>query len=529
MMMAGGKVPFDFDSLERAQAIGRENTGQSQRPTDLEDVLKLGGRSCLVVVLVLAVLNGRTVVAGDFGLPYTVPGFDANFRSGIGAGVVGLVKANASLTKYELSADRSGATRVLHEVANNVTAPLNQLLGHVAASFGANGTESLKALATELESLAEPTKASLEVALASARTLEGKVRPGLVETLVANVTTISTEVGTLTQDWSTFGDALLKAGAPDSGIGASNVATLFTPELVESVISPVRLINAALGDIANAFNSVGKERTATIGYETSTNASIQNARQDLENQLSVVNRTFADAARQMEQQSNATVRQIRDGHNAILSRLSNDQSNVDRVRTYLAEVEAQGDRHNRRTGDLYRDLSANHTRTVQSTAESIASRLVAATAALTDSASLSDSGYVERCLQRHVPELRQAPYAVTRLSTCYQVDGRTLGYLTSAHNSFLEQLRLGAVYPAVQAQSVCGQGSSNCTSMYLQALTSVSGQSQVRLDAFDAFLAEEMSTLSERYNLCARAIAADIQGLVEQTVQKFSNCLLSGR
>ncbi|XP_058122262.1 uncharacterized protein LOC131293043 [Anopheles ziemanni] len=485
--------------------------------------------SCFVVALVFAVLDGRNVAAGDFGLGYTVPGFDANFRSGIGAGVVGLVKANASLTKYELSADRSGATRVLHEVANNVTAPLNQLLGHVAASFGANGTESLKALATELESLAKPTAASLEVALASAHTLEGKIRPGLVETLVANVTTIATEVGTLTQDWSTFAEALLKAGAPDSGIGASNVATLVTPELVESVTSPVRLINAALGDIANAFSSAGKERTAAIGHEASTNVSIQNARQDLENQLSIVNRTLADAARQMEQQSNSTVRQIRDGHNAILSRLSNDLPNVELIRTYLAEVEAQGDRHNRRTEGLWRDLSANHTRTVQTTAESIASGVVSATATLTDTASLSDSGYAERCLQRHVPELRQAPYAVTRLSICYQVDGRTLSYFTAAHTSFLDQLRNGAVYPAIQAQSVCGQGASNCTSTYLQALTGVGGQSQVRFDAFDTFLAEEMATLSVRYNICARAIAADIEGLIELTVQKFSNCLVSGR
>uniref|UniRef100_A0A182JI29 Uncharacterized protein n=1 Tax=Anopheles atroparvus TaxID=41427 RepID=A0A182JI29_ANOAO len=486
-------------------------------------------RKCLAVALVVVVVNGFPAVAGDFGLPYTVPGFDSNFRSGVGAGVVAVVKANASLSKYEMAADRSGATAVLHAVANNLTTPLNQLLGHVAASFGANGTDSLRALAEELSSLAAPTVAALEVALASSRKLEGTIRAALVETLTANVSTIAAEVGTLGRNWPSFAEPLLKAGAPESAIDASGLASLVTPELIQSVSSPVMLMNAALVDIANVFSAVAKERNAAVGHETANNASIRSARQDLENHLSVVNRTLADAARQMEQQSNGTVRQIREGHNGILSRLANDGPDVALVREFIAEGEAQGLRHNERTGELWRSLSNNHTRTLQASADVIAARLVSVTEALVVEASLSDSGYVERCLQRHVSELRGGPYAMTRLSVCYQSNGRTPNYFTSAHSSFLEQLRNGAVYAANQAQSVCGQGSSNCTTMYLQALNSVGRQNQVRLDAFDTFLGEEMSALSQRYDICAQAIVADVEGLIATNAQKFTTCLVNGR
>lgn len=54
-------------------------------------------------------------------------------------------------------------------------------------------------------------------------------------------------------------------------------------------------------------------------------------------------------------------------------------------------------------------------------------------------------------------------------------------------------------------------------------------QNQARMNAFDTFLAEEMVALRERYDLCTRAVRADVEHLVEATTEKYRNCLVTGR
>uniref|UniRef100_A0A182NUG0 Protein TsetseEP domain-containing protein n=1 Tax=Anopheles dirus TaxID=7168 RepID=A0A182NUG0_9DIPT len=465
--------------------------------------------------------------AGDFGLPYSVPGFDSSFRSGIGSGVVAVVKANASLLKYEPNLDRSGATTVLYGVATNLTFPLNKLLGHVAAAFGVNGTAALQTLVTEFQAILPATTSALEQASTEIGTLDGKVRPNVVESLSANVSTIRTEIETLARNWSPFTDALLKAGAPDSVYDATTISTLVTLTMVQSVTTPILLINSALTDISDVYGSFGKDRTSAIGYETATNSSIQNARQDLAGSVALANRTFTDTGRQMEQQSNGTVRQVRDGYGQLLGRLSTE-SDAAPVSRLLETIDTQTQQHNERTGKLMHDLATNYTRAVQTAADAIDLRLVNATTALIDEATGSDHVNADRCLQRYIGDFRQGSFATTRLAVCFQVDSRTINYFASANAAFLEQLRNGAVY-GNQAQSVCAQVPSECSREYVAQLEGIGARNQVRLNAFVEFLSEEMAALSERYDICARAVRADIDHLIELTNEKYRNCLPTGR
>uniref|UniRef100_A0A182Y0A4 Uncharacterized protein n=1 Tax=Anopheles stephensi TaxID=30069 RepID=A0A182Y0A4_ANOST len=485
-------------------------------------------RRAVSLLFVGSVLLGGCFSAGDFGLPYSVPGFDASFRSGIGSGIVAIVKANASLLKYEANLDRSGATTVLFDVANNLTSPLNKLLGHVAATFGANSSASLQALVEELQATVLPATSALEQASTTIRKLQGAVRPQMLDALSSNVSTIVTEIGTLARNWPPFAVALQEASSPDSTYSSGNVSTLITPALVQSITAPVTLINSALSDIATMYGTIGKDRITGIGYETATNSSIQNALQDLQGSVTLANRTLTDTARQMEQQSNATVRQVRDGYSSVLSRLGDAASEASKVRSFLERTEAQGLEHNKRVAERLHDLATNYRRIIETAGEAIGARLFNATAALIDEAATSDNSYAERCLQRYVGDFRQGSYAPTRLSVCYQVDSRTVGYFSSANTAFLEQLRYGAVY-GNQLQSVCAQGSSNCTMEYLDQLEGFSKQNQARLNAFATFLGEEIVALVDRYDVCTRAIRADIEHYVETTQYKFRNCFLTGR
>uniref|UniRef100_A0A182PPK8 Protein TsetseEP domain-containing protein n=1 Tax=Anopheles epiroticus TaxID=199890 RepID=A0A182PPK8_9DIPT len=472
-----------------------------------------GGRPC----------NG----AGDFGLPYSVPGFEASFRSGIGSGIVAVVKANASLLKYEANLDRSGATTVLYDVATNLTSPLNKVMGHVAAAFGANGTESMKMLADELQGTIEPTKVALEEASSKIRTLEGAVRPNAFNTLATNVSTIEAEIESLAASWPSFVAAVAMASADDSTYGASNISSLITPAIVQSLTAPILAINSALTDIASMYGTIGKDRINAIGIETNTNTSIQNSVQDLAGSVTIANRTFTDAARQIEQQCNNTVRQVRDVYNQLLGRLAEDTSVV-KVKRFLEQLEAQGLEQNRRTGELLRDLASHYRQSIQSAGDAIGERLFGATAALIDEATASDNGNADRCLQRYIGDFRQGTYAATRLSVCYQVDARTVGYFSTANTAFLEQLRNGAVY-GNQAQSVCAQGSAGCVAEYLDQLEGISMQNQARMNAFATFLGEEMVGLRDRYDVCTRAVRADVEHLVQATNEKFQKCLVTGR
>uniref|UniRef100_A0A182SWB9 Uncharacterized protein n=1 Tax=Anopheles maculatus TaxID=74869 RepID=A0A182SWB9_9DIPT len=229
----------------------------------------------------------------------------------------------------------------------------------------------------------------------------------------------------------------------------------------------------------------------------------------------------------MAQQSNGTVRQVRDGYSSTLTRLG-DVPEASKVKSFLERTEAQGLEHNKRVGELLHDLATNYKRIIETAGEAIGNRLINATASLIDEATTSDNNYADRCLQRYVGDFRQGSYAPTRLSVCYQVDSRTVGYFSSANTAFLEQLRYSGVY-GNQAQSVCAQGSTNCTMEYLEQLEGFTKQNQVRLNAFTTFLGEEIVALGERYDVCARAIRADIKHLVETTQYKFRNCFLTGR
>ncbi|XP_053673480.1 uncharacterized protein LOC128723739 [Anopheles nili] len=481
-----------------------------------------------LVVLIFGSCFFGACAAGDFGLPYNVPGFESSFRNTIGTGIVAIVKANATLAKYDVALDRSGTTGVLYGVANNLTSPLNKLLGHVAASFGVNGTDSRKALFEELQATVAPTTAALKLAAGRVRSLEGAVRSNLITTLTANLSTIETEVGTLGRNWIPFAEALQTTDSPESTYSAKNISSLITPNMVQSLTTPVQLINAALRDISDVFGTVAKDRTAAIGHETATNASVQNAYLDLTGSVAIVARTLSEAARQMEQQSNGTVRQVRDSYATLLGRLE-DTSQVTRVNGFLEMLETQGQSHNRRMNELLGELAANYTRAVEVAKDAIGDRLSAATAAMVDEATISESSYADRCLQRYVADFRQMSYAPTRLSSCYQVDARTVTYFSTANTAFLEQLRYGAVY-ANQALSVCqSQSSANCTAVYLDPLESVAERNQLRLGLFIGFLREEMATLTERYGVCMRAIQADIGQLVEATNQKFRNCFQTGK
>ncbi|XP_041779151.1 uncharacterized protein LOC121597451 [Anopheles merus] len=481
----------------------------------------------LLVAGCVVLLGAQCQGAGDFGLSYSVPGFESSFRGGIGSGLVAVVKANASLLKYEANLDRSGATTVLYEVATNLTSPLNKVLGHVAASFGANGSDAFRTLTDELQATVQPTILALEEAANKIRTLEGVVRPNVFSAVVANVSTIALELETLAASWPTFAETVQMARSSDAPYGAGNISSLITPTIVKSVTAPVQQINSALADIAAAYGAVAKDRTTIIGYEASTNTSVQNAQQDLASSVTIANRTFADTAHQMEQQCNGTVRQVRDGYTALLGRLS-DETSVAKVRSFLEQLEAQGLAHNQRTRELLHELATQYTESVTSAGDAIGKELFAGTAALIDEATASDSSNAERCLQRYIGDFRQGSYAPTRLSVCYQMDARTIGYFSSANTAFLEQWRNGAVY-GNQAQSVCTQGSANCTAEYVGQLEGIAMQNQARMNAFVTFLGEEMVALRERYDVCTRAVRADVEHLVEATTEKYRNCLVTGR
>ncbi|XP_058056584.1 uncharacterized protein LOC131207965 [Anopheles bellator] len=484
------------------------------------------GLVAALVLLTTAIIPDSSTGAGDFGLPYTVPGFDATFRSSIGSGVVSVVKANATLVKYDASLDRSGATGVLFGLANNLTTPLNRVLGHVAAAFGGNSTDTVQTLLQELQSLEDPTSAALEAVSEAVGSLDGVVAPRRVESLTANVSTIATQVSTLVRNVATFSGALRKVEDPESSYNASSIASLIDSDMVQSLTSPVRAINVALGDISKVFVAIGKDRTDAIAHEVATNTSVRNAQQDLSNHFATVERSVSETIRQMELQTNGTVRQVGEEYNRTKTRLA-DAADEELVQTFAEMVASQGLEHNRLAGELFRELSANYSRTLQGAADEVAAQLSAATAALIDEATVSDGPTADRCLQRHVTDFRQGPYSVSRLSGCYQADVRTLPYLQAASGNFLDQLRGGAAY-AAQTQSICGSGASNCTTKYIEALPTLGPQLQDRLKSFESFLRTETAALSERYAICAAAIRVDIDSHVKSTEEKFKKCLTGG-
>ncbi|XP_049548411.1 uncharacterized protein LOC125959627 [Anopheles darlingi] len=483
----------------------------------------------LVGVSLLVFAPGGTLGAGDFGLPYTVPGFDASFRTNIGAGVVAIVKANATLSKYDVTLDRSGVTLVLYGMANNLTTPLNRLLGHVAASFGANSTTIVRSLFDDIQTLKEPTVAALDVAKKAVLSLNGTLGASAIESIAANVTTIATEVATLLTNLPVLGEAVSKAGQPNSAYTTANITTLITSDLAQSLIAPIGLINAGLNDIATVFVAIGKERTTAIGYELATNTSVQSTQQDLANHFTVFGRSVVDTVRQMEQQSNDTTRQVREEYNRLQNRLTVPTEYEGALKNFTDTITAQGLEHNRLIKKQLNELSSNYTTTLQTVADALAKELGNATAQFVDAAALAGpSAISERCLQRSVAEFRKGEYAFSRLSSCSQADGRTLNSLTTVSRSYFELLRYSAIYTN-QAPTICAQGSTNCTTVYLGALEDLKTQNGIRLDSFETLLRIELAALSQRYDICARAIRADIDYQIKTTQDKFAKCLVTGK
>ncbi|XP_062710869.1 uncharacterized protein LOC134283956 [Aedes albopictus] len=479
----------------------------------------------LTSVLMLLVLSGT--VCGDFGLNITVPNLVTNVTSAVGSGIVPLVKADASIGS-EVVQDGSGAVVVLIDSIKDIIYPLNKLLGHVLAAVRSKNKDS-KVIFSELDKLSDETKMALETAAVSVGGLENVTKPAILAQMQDNVTELSENVDNVKSSLASLSSAVEEVRNSMEPITSENVSSIITPDMVDNLANPLRMISTDLNDIS----------TLTMMVVMAEKFAIDNRKQ-VANSLASKQKTFKAIA------LDGLMRSISDVNNNIESMASNLKNNVKQTYTPLVNQQ-QDDQRTLSTLSVYLDTLENSTTNfVQSTNESlvtlfdftnqtlvnqsllIGEMIMQAAANLTNLGLVSDSPNTERCVQQYGSQLSLPSVSPTKLSQCTLSEGGTPSAVLQATRVLMNQAKTTAISVANGIQ-VCQQSSGTCNEMYLSSLENFAEQASGQMNNIASVVEQLAQIVSKRMELCALATTIGIGENIEFIGNKFDACLMTGQ
>ncbi|KAL1390218.1 hypothetical protein pipiens_012499 [Culex pipiens pipiens] len=479
----------------------------------------------LLAALILGICGGARA---DLGLKLTIPELVPGVTNAINRGVVELIKANAT-TRTIAEQDTSGVFVTLTAVVNNVTSPLNRLLG-TTLSAASDKTSKSQTLFANLATLVSSTKEAINKALTASESMEWDVRASQFEGIQGNISVIASYLSQLQDGFTVLSTAVSLAENSEVPVTSENVAEFFSSSIIDTVIHALQNITRSVNNLAPIIIEITKDKTASQNAVSVTNTSITNAVRALQAPTAAFNRSLAEANGTALTNANGLQQAILALYTTITGRPQNyNGGDVTNLNAFLANFSAAVTDFSGNVSQAYQNVRENVTTFLNTSINQTAQVLLEVTKNITGRAQASDSPFGDRCAARYTAQLTQTPLQVSRAALCLQSELNSFGPVTQLNRIMLDQTRLLAGSSSAQVQArQCSQGLTECIAMHFARFHDLSRQVRDKLAINSELLARETATIQTRVESCTAAIRTDIGDNARMIWTKFENCLNSG-
>ncbi|EAT45381.2 AAEL003358-PA [Aedes aegypti] len=467
------------------------------------------------------------MVRGDLGLNLTIPGLVSGVSGALSQGMINLIKANGTI-RMEAEMDSSGALVSLIKVVNDVTSPLNKLLGATLAGSSKkdNSQELFAALSTHVVN----TKAAIDSAVKSSDELQSTVKPSQYNDVRGNVTLIESNIPKLQEAFTVLSTTAAVVESSKDPVTSDNVTNFFTKSILDDLINPLLNITQGINGLATTVTSIVKDKMASMNAIASVNGTINNGLRSLATTTSNFNRSVNDAGSFVSNNGNGLYGSINQMYSPYMNRPQNfNGGDVTRVSNYLAELKTKVEQFSSDMSNTFTYLRDNVTVLLNSQVDRISKILLDTAVYMTNTGYSSSSENGEPCASKYTKELTQNPLLVSRLSGCLQPEVNGFNGIYQLFRVLMDQTRtLGGSVSAQVLGRQCTQGTTDCVATYFGYLEDLSQQVNEKLKINVQIVHRETLTMQNRIGACTMAVTADIADNARMMQGKFENCLVTG-
>lgn len=408
------------------------------------------------IFLVFSVING---VQCGFGLNATVSVYTTNIVQSIGSGVVPIVKANGTI---KIDTDNGEPSKSLIMIANNLTKPMDKLLGGILAAASVKNV-NVSDLFTNISLTLNDTKVAVQNAADVANNLQMDFKMFLYQQLNGKIMTLANALSNLSDSLDTLKTQAEKAASEPYPVSDRNVTVFINSTVIANLCIPLRDIRIGLSDIATIITTSVTLRTQLAVYRAQLNGLTNSTTQ---NTLLSFNRTVIDVTKKVIQEQANTVKLINLTYAAIVSR-ANDYNNGDisNLTQFLADMVTA----NTSFAEAI-EFSSNYTMetinaTLQNRTASITKTLLDSGTKIIDDLDISNSSaYSITCARQYFQQLQQQLLWIGKLSNCVKAESNAFRTTTQIVKSQLDYVRSAAVSIASELARICQYVTSKCSS-----------------------------------------------------------------
>ncbi|XP_053692307.1 uncharacterized protein LOC128740766 [Sabethes cyaneus] len=478
-------------------------------------------------LLVVTLLTANHVNA-DLGLNFTVPGLVSGMADAVGVGVIELIKANGTI-KNNAEVDPSGALATLVLIVNNVTSPLNRLLG-TALSVASSKTNNGQRMFGSISPLVSDTENAVNKALIASQDLQRSIRPTQFDEIQENVSMILANLPLLQDAFTVLSTTVSLVQNSRSNDSSQIINDFFTSSIINTVINPVRDITGSVNRLAKIVTAVTKDKMTALNMLSAVNSTLNNNNKSILSALTAFNKTSSDANSTAVKNTNNLGFAIDQLYVPITSRPQNyNGGDISNLTAFLSDVKSYLADTNGKVSEAYSNLQYNVTNMLNTATNQTALLLLDTVQNISLQGHTSGSDHADRCISKYSAQLNQNPLLASRLAVCVQLDNDNVYFITKVYRMLLDQTKtLAASGTATILARQCTQGLSSCVQTYFASFKNLSQRISEKLDLSSSLVSREVQAIQARIQTCTTAIASDIADNVVQVQTKFTNCLASG-
>ncbi|XP_055589046.1 uncharacterized protein LOC129741347 [Uranotaenia lowii] len=463
----------------------------------------------------------------DLGLNVGVPGFVQSVAKAVGNPIIPLTKANATI-RVDVKDDESDTLINLIKVSNNVTFPMNKMLGYVLRM------PTMKNMSTcdvfnNVSKLIMETELSIKALDSTVQQIENKTKSGNYEALYSNYSNIAESLGELLSNVSHLYEIVKLIETEEYPVTVENVTNFINSTVQSNFTSPLRSISSSILKVADLIRVIATERIQSVTFLKEIKTVTRNNRNSIEAHSAAYNKSVTDTLERISNIRINTFKSINETYKSILSKSADYNGGVmTNLTQFLQDMQTANASFSQfvEFGTNYSKEQVNQTLEQQLNLTSTVLLNVATN--ISNEAATNSSQFVGPCLQRARQHLLTPPLSLDRLSTCMAQEANSYQTSIIFVQNQMEVARLAAVSIATQMAKVCHKTNGKCAGAFFGAFPEHSVWVQDKVSAVSGGVADDSYVIMSKIQNCIMGTAGELEDNILDVENRFNSCLASG-